>query len=198
MLKWIRSQTRQSAATGSLAQRCALPANRLCQWRKAPWLTPAFSSAISSPLTTRPRNAHRPAALHAHLHALIACVVITACLALTDRTLAQETASAAKPQASTSEPATSQPRTGATGQSEAILRVIALRQALEAEVKALARIAAYQKELLDLAKTSDREAVLRARRQRQTCQQELGATALCDALSASFTDENLGEDRGRE
>ena len=123
--------------------------------------------------------------------AIFAFCLITACLALPAQAVAQDAPAIGSPKPVISEA----PAAGGAG-SAAILRVIALRQELEAQVKALRRIAAYQTELLDLAKTRDSEAVLRARRQRQSCYEDIKSARLCDALGTSFG--NDVQDRGAE
>ncbi len=123
--------------------------------------------------------------------AIFAFCLISACLALPAQAVAQDAPAIGSPETATSEA----PAAGGGG-SAAILRVIALRQELEAQVKALRRIAAYQTELLDLAKTRDSEAVLRARRQRQSCYEDIKSARLCDALGTSFG--NDVQDRGAE
>ncbi len=131
---------------------------------------------MTAPCLTAPR-----------LHTLMASLVICAGLALAGKTLAQETAPGIVTQTDPAQASTT--NTATPDRSTALLQVIALRRELAAQVKALTRLAAYQKELLALANTRDVDAVLRARRARQSCFAELGATALCDALGVSFTDD---------
>ena len=134
----------------------------------------------------------------APLRSLIACVMICASLALAGKTHAQEIVSQTDPAPAT----TFQSSVGklthksSSNTSDALLRVIALRQELEAQVKALSRLVAYQKELLALANTQDSAAVLRARRHRQSCRQEINATQLCNALRASFADDRQNRGDG--
>lgn len=164
-----------------------------------PWLTPSFSSAIARSAALRSLIKHFGFSLwHICLkspesgvisgssitRSALACVAICACLVLPNIAAAEDTAVDAPSHAT----ATQSSSVGA-GKDEALLRVIALRQELETQVKALTRLVAYQKELLALAKTSDVDAVLRARRQRQTCLAEINAIILCDALSVSFSDD---------
>ncbi len=157
---------------GTLAGYAALPR------MTAPCMT---APCMTAPCLTAPR-----------LHTLMACVVICAGLALAGKTLAQETAPGIVTPtgpAQTDPAQASTTNTATPDRSTALLQVIALRRELAAQVKALTRLAAYQKELLALANTRDVDAVLRARRARQSCFAELGATALCDALGVSFTDD---------
>ncbi|EEE35510.1 hypothetical protein RKLH11_4188 [Rhodobacteraceae bacterium KLH11] len=63
--------------------------------------------------------------------------------------------------------------------------MIALRQALLADVQALQRIAEYQAGLLDLAE-KDPEDALGARQSWQDCIDEIDAAILCNALTGSY------------
>ncbi|WP_298937223.1 hypothetical protein [uncultured Ruegeria sp.] len=63
--------------------------------------------------------------------------------------------------------------------------MIALRQALRADVQALQRIAEYQEGLLDLAE-KDPEDALDARQSWQDCMEEINAATLCAALTSSY------------
>ncbi|EEE35069.1 hypothetical protein RKLH11_4240 [Rhodobacteraceae bacterium KLH11] len=63
--------------------------------------------------------------------------------------------------------------------------IIALRQELLADVRALKRIAAYQAGLLRLAEEDPQDA-LDARQPRQNCMEEIAAPEFCAALSGSY------------
>ena len=69
--------------------------------------------------------------------------------------------------------------------AQGLRKVIAIKQALSADVRALNRIADYQQELRRLARV-DPEAARAGRRSRSACLDAIGNTALCDALSTTY------------
>ncbi|WP_170565581.1 hypothetical protein [Ruegeria atlantica] len=76
---------------------------------------------------------------------------------------------------------TAETRSGNGGLRE----MAAIRDGLQADVRALQRVAAYQEGLLRLA-GEDPEDALRARRSERDCLAELNAASLCAALTGSF------------
>ena len=64
-------------------------------------------------------------------------------------------------------------------------QVIAIKQELSADVRALTRVAEYQRELLKLARI-DPDAARSGRRSQESCIDTIESDELCSALSASY------------